>query len=103
MSKGRLMHLSCCLNMVITNVRIAVRPTPSSKRSKSDWATGFALPFAISHWSIHIRTLQHAAEAAEAAGAQGKFWEMHDLLFESQEALDDEDIARYAKTLGLDA
>lgn len=46
---------------------------------------------------------QHAAEAAEAAGAQGKFWEMHDLLFENQEALDDEDIAEYAATLGLDA
>src|SRR2546422_8991109 len=39
---------------------------------------------------------QHAAEAAEAAGVQGKFWEMHDLLFENQNALDDEDFARYA-------
>jgi len=46
---------------------------------------------------------QHAAEAAEAAGAQGKFWEMHDVLFENQDALDDENIARYAETLGLDA
>jgi protein-disulfide isomerase len=46
---------------------------------------------------------QHAAEAAEAAGAQGKFWEMHDILFENQEALDDEDIVQYATTLGLDA
>jgi protein-disulfide isomerase len=46
---------------------------------------------------------QHAAEAAEAAGAQGKFWEMHDLLYENQEALADEDIAEYASTLGLDA
>jgi protein-disulfide isomerase len=46
---------------------------------------------------------QHAAEAAEAAGAQGKFWETHDILFENQEALDDEDIAQYATTLGLDA
>jgi protein-disulfide isomerase len=46
---------------------------------------------------------QHAAEAAEAAGAQGKFWEMHDILFENQEALDDENIAEYASTLGLDA
>jgi protein-disulfide isomerase len=45
---------------------------------------------------------QHAAEAAEAAGAQGKFWEMHDLLFENQEALEDEDLARYAASLGLD-
>jgi len=46
---------------------------------------------------------EHAAEAAEAAGAQGKFWEMHDLLFENQEALDDEDLAQYAASLGLDA
>jgi protein-disulfide isomerase len=45
---------------------------------------------------------QHAAEAAEAAGTQGKFWGMHDLLFENQEALDDEDIAEHASTLGLD-
>src|ERR1041385_9414756 len=33
---------------------------------------------------------EHAAEAAEAAGAQGKFWEMHDMLYENQNALDDE-------------
>ena len=45
---------------------------------------------------------QHAAEAAEAAGAQGKFWEMHDLLFENQQALDDESLVRYAEALGLD-
>ena len=46
---------------------------------------------------------QHAAETAEAAGAQGRFWEMHDLLFEHQEALEDEDLAQYASALGLDA
>jgi protein-disulfide isomerase len=46
---------------------------------------------------------EHAAEAAEAAGAQGKFWEMHDILFENQEALEDEDIRDYASLLGLDA
>src|SRR6267378_7702157 len=46
---------------------------------------------------------EHAAEAAEAAGAQGKFWEMHDLLFENQDALEDEDLAQYAEALGLDA
>jgi len=45
---------------------------------------------------------EHAAEAAEAAGAQGKFWEMHDLMFENQSALEDQDLARYAKVLGLD-
>jgi len=46
---------------------------------------------------------EHAAEAAEAAAAQGRYWEMHDLLYENQEALDDESIAQYAATLGLDA
>ncbi len=46
---------------------------------------------------------EHAAEAAEAAGAQGRFWEMHDVLFENQDALEDEDIARYASELDLDA
>jgi protein-disulfide isomerase len=43
-----------------------------------------------------------AAEAAEAAAAQGKFWEMHDLLFEHQDALEPPDIIGYAKSLGLD-
>jgi protein-disulfide isomerase len=43
-----------------------------------------------------------AAEAAEAASAQGKFWEMHDLLFEHQDALRLEDLVQYAEQLGLD-
>ena len=46
---------------------------------------------------------EHAAEAAESAGGQGRFWEMHDLLYENQGALEDEDLARYASDLGLDA
>lgn len=46
---------------------------------------------------------ERAAEAAEAAAAQERFWEMHDMLFENQEALEDEDLAEYAKNLGLDA
>jgi protein-disulfide isomerase len=45
---------------------------------------------------------QRAAEAAEAAGAQDKFWEMHDYLFEHQEALDAENLVRAAVALGLD-
>jgi protein-disulfide isomerase len=43
-----------------------------------------------------------AAEAAEAAHAQGAFWEMHDLLFEHQDALRKQDLIRYAAELGLD-
>jgi len=45
---------------------------------------------------------QRAAESAEAAGAQGRFWEMHDRLFERQFALDDEYLIEYAGDLGLD-
>jgi len=43
-----------------------------------------------------------AAEAAEAAGAQGKFWRMHDLLFGNQAHLTDKNLLRYAGELGLD-
>jgi len=45
---------------------------------------------------------EHAAEAAEAAGAQDKFWEMHDVLFEHQRALEDKHLKEYAAKLGLD-
>ena len=43
-----------------------------------------------------------AAEAAEAAGAQGKYWEMHDLLFQNQATLSETEIQAHARTLGLD-
>lgn len=43
-----------------------------------------------------------AAEASEAAAAQGKFWEMHSMLFEHQEALDDASLRGYARQIGLD-
>jgi protein-disulfide isomerase len=45
---------------------------------------------------------EQAAEAAEEAGAQGRFWPMHDLLYENQRHLADEDLLRYAGQLGLD-
>ena len=43
-----------------------------------------------------------AAQAAESAGAQGRFWEMHDMIFEHQDALELQDLAGYAELLGLD-
>ena len=46
---------------------------------------------------------EQAAEAAEAADAQGKFWEMHDLLYERQDHLTDRDLHGYAEELELDA
>jgi protein-disulfide isomerase len=45
---------------------------------------------------------EQAAEAAEAAGAQGRFWEMHDLLYENQRNLTDPDLHGYAERLELD-
>lgn len=50
---------------------------------------------------VHPRA-RLAAEAAEAAGAQGAFWEMHDLLFAHQAELSQLDLHRYAEELGLD-
>lgn len=50
---------------------------------------------------IHAHAV-HAAMAAEAAKLQGRFWEMHDLLFENQSSLEDEDLMQYANTLDLD-
>ncbi len=43
-----------------------------------------------------------AAEAAEAAGAQGRFWEMHGVLFENQHALEPQDLVAYADALALE-
>jgi len=45
---------------------------------------------------------EHAAEAAEGAAAQGKFWDMHDYLFEHQLALDDNHLLKYAEMLSID-
>lgn len=45
---------------------------------------------------------ERSAEAAEAAGAQGRFWEMHDFLFEHQHELEYEDLTSHAEGLGLD-
>jgi protein-disulfide isomerase len=50
---------------------------------------------------VHVHT-QVAAEAAEAAAAQGSFWEMHDALLVHQDELEPADIHRYAEQIGLD-
>ena len=50
---------------------------------------------------IHPHALR-AAEAAEAADAQGRYWEMHDYLFAHQHSLEESDLLQYASDLGLD-
>jgi protein-disulfide isomerase len=66
---------------------------------------GRQLRFVFRHFpltAVHPRA-HRAAEAGEAAGAQAKFWEMHDTLFEHQEALEDDDLLLYAVEIGIDA
>src|SRR5881392_2829658 len=50
---------------------------------------------------IHPHAL-HAAFAAEAAAAQGKFWQMHDTIFHHQHTLEDADLEQFAEAVGLD-
>jgi len=45
---------------------------------------------------------EFAAEAAEAAGAQHKFWPFHDLLFAHQQQLDEKHVQRYAQEAGVE-
>jgi formate-nitrite transporter family protein len=62
------------------------------------------LRFVFRHFPT-VRTHPHslrAAESAEAAGAQQKFWQMHDELFTHQTALEDRELSRYAQRIALD-
>ena len=67
-------------------------------------ALGDQLRFAFRHFpmrAVHPHA-QHAAEVAEAAAAQGRFWDMHDRLFTGEDALDDDSLLRYAREPSLD-
>ncbi|MEO7189636.1 MAG: DsbA family protein [Vicinamibacterales bacterium] len=65
---------------------------------------GEQLRFVFRHFPLGEmhRHAQHAAEASEAASSQGHFWEMHDALFEHQQALGDRQLAEYAGQIGID-
>lgn len=59
--------------------------------------------FVYRHFPLSIHPFaEKAAEAAEAASAQGKFWEMHDLLFANQDKFSDSEFDVLAKQLNLD-
>jgi protein-disulfide isomerase len=65
---------------------------------------GDTLRFVFRHFpltTVHPHALP-AAEAAEAAGAQGRFWPMHDLLYDDQRDLEVTALIRRASKLGLD-
>jgi protein-disulfide isomerase len=65
---------------------------------------GSRVRFVFRHFpveSAHPHAM-HAAQAAEAAGGQSKFWQMHDLLFENQRHLKIANLREYAQRLDLD-
>jgi protein-disulfide isomerase len=66
---------------------------------------GEALRFVFRNFPLNQihQHAEHAAEAAEAAGALGKFWPMHDIIFEHQSALGDRDLVTYAEAVGVDS
>jgi len=68
-------------------------------------AMGDSLCFVFRHFPLRQAHphAERAAEFAEAAATIGKFWEMHDTLYENQQALTDRDLTAYARRLGLDA
>jgi len=60
--------------------------------------------YVFRHFPLNFHAnAQKAAEAAECASEQGKFWEYHDVLFANQSALDVASLKKYASDLGLDA
>jgi protein-disulfide isomerase len=60
--------------------------------------------FVFRHFPVEVAHphAMHAAQAAEAAGGQHKFWQMHDLLFENQRHLEIANLREYAQRLQLD-
>jgi protein-disulfide isomerase len=65
---------------------------------------GESVRFVFRHFplsTVHPHAAQ-AAEAAESAAAQRKFWSMHDMLFENQDALEEDNLLQYAAAIGLD-
>jgi protein-disulfide isomerase len=75
---------------------------PVIKRLRQEWEDRLRFVFR----NFPLNTIHAhagvAAQAAEAAAAQGKFWEMHDLLYEHQHDLADADLVNYALKLGLE-
>jgi protein-disulfide isomerase len=77
------------------------RVEPTLKQLEDQYAGKLRLVWKNQPLPFHPHAMP-AAEAAMAAGEQGKFWEMHDQLFANQQALSPELYERLAKELGLD-
>lgn len=77
------------------------RVGPTIEKIEKEYGQDVRIVFEHNPLAFHQRAMP-AAMAAEAAGRQGKFWKMHDLLFDNQRALEDDDLLRYAKKIRLD-
>ena len=75
---------------------------PVIKQLRSHYGDNLRLAFRNFPVATMHRHASVAAQAAEAAASQGKFWEMHDLLYEHQQELDKADLSHYALRLGLE-
>ncbi len=75
---------------------------PIVKQIQSDFGDQLAFVFRNFPLSQMHAHAFHAAEAAEIAADEGKFWEMHDIMFENQDQLDDLGLAKMADRIGLD-
>jgi protein-disulfide isomerase len=76
------------------------RVEPTLKQLETDYAGKIKFAWKNQPLPFHDKA-QLAAEAAHAAGEQGKFWEYHDKLFANQQALDRPSLEKYAEELGL--
>jgi protein-disulfide isomerase len=77
------------------------RVVPTLKQLEKTYGDDVRVVFKHQPLPFH-REAPLASEYALGAGVQGKFWEMHDKLFENQKALSQDDLDRYVKELGLD-
>jgi len=77
------------------------RVNPTMAKIQETYGDKVRIAFKHNPLPMHNRALA-AAIAAEAAGRQGKFWEMHDILFENGRALTDENFEKWATELQLD-
>src|SRR5581483_2482422 len=76
------------------------RVGPTLKQLEDEYKGKLRIAFKNRPLPFH-QNAQLAAEAALAAGDQGKFWEMHDKLFANQQALERADLEPYAQEIGL--
>ena len=77
------------------------RVLPTQNKILETWGKDVRIVFKHNPLPFH-KDAPYASKAALAAGKQGKFWPMHDKLFENQKALKPDQIEGYAKSIGLD-